>query len=512
MAASTAALRRRARLERGISGTGAGSELAATALTGAGQAGRAGAGRVGAGTEASSDQASSRNRRQYETGPPKAGHQTHETAAALLRLPPPHASRHGLMLPRACYPARVARPCCPGCAGDPGQEGDTVAGWHGRSLSAGLALSGGPPRGGCWPRAGPSSSPGVIQPGCRATSLRRAAGSSLWTPATADGRGPRSGTAPTCWWTASVSAEDAARLLPLARDTASTVLISSKAVYVDGAGRHSNSPVNPDFGGPVREDQPTVAPGYGDYRSAAGYPAGKSPPSGCCWTAGPRSPCCARPRFTARDRGSPASGSSSSACSTAARCCSSPTAGPAGPSHGRRQHRRAHRAGRGPAGTADPERRRPGRAERPGDLPGHRPPPRAHLGRSPPRRPAGCARSASTRPASTRPAARGQPALGRHPWDRAYPFVLDMTAAARLGYVPAGDYAATVAAAVDWLAAAAGVGRTRTLSLVPQTSTSLRCSTTGTRTAGSRPARRAPDERDADAGAGPVDRRPAGPV
>ncbi len=71
------------------------------------------------------------------------------------------------------------------------------------------------------------------------------------------------------------TAEDAAALLPLARDTASTVLISSKAVYVDGAGRHSNSPVNPDFGGRVREDQPTVAPGYGDYRSAEGYPAGK---------------------------------------------------------------------------------------------------------------------------------------------------------------------------------------------------------------------------------------------
>jgi hypothetical protein len=33
-----------------------------------------------------------------------------------------------------------------------------------------------------------------------------------------------------------------------------------------------------------------------------------------------------------------------------------------------------------------------------------------------------------------------------------------MTAAARLGYTPAGDYAATVAAAVDWLVAAAQGG------------------------------------------------------
>ena len=41
------------------------------------------------------------------------------------------------------------------------------------------------------------------------------------------------------------TAQDAADLLPLARDAASTVLISSKAVYVDAAGHHSNSQVKP---------------------------------------------------------------------------------------------------------------------------------------------------------------------------------------------------------------------------------------------------------------------------
>jgi nucleoside-diphosphate-sugar epimerase len=46
-------------------------------------------------------------------------------------------------------------------------------------------------------------------------------------------------------------------------------------------------------------------------------------------------------------------------------------------------------------------------------------------------------------------------ALGAHPWDAPYPLVLDMTAAADLGYVPAGDYATTVAQEVDWLVAAA---------------------------------------------------------
>ena len=71
------------------------------------------------------------------------------------------------------------------------------------------------------------------------------------------------------------TAQDAAGLLPLARDAASTVLISSKAVYVDAAGHHSNSRVKPCFTGPVREDQPTVAPGYGDYRTGEGYPANK---------------------------------------------------------------------------------------------------------------------------------------------------------------------------------------------------------------------------------------------
>ena len=42
--------------------------------------------------------------------------------------------------------------------------------------------------------------------------------------------------------------------------------------------------------------------------------------------------------------------------------------------------------------------------------------------------------------------------LGRHAWDLAHPIVLDMTAAAELGYEPAGDYATTVADEVAWLA------------------------------------------------------------
>jgi hypothetical protein len=44
--------------------------------------------------------------------------------------------------------------------------------------------------------------------------------------------------------------------------------------------------------------------------------------------------------------------------------------------------------------------------------------------------------------------------LGRTPWDAPHPIVLDMTAAASLGYVPAGDYAATVTEEVEWLVSA----------------------------------------------------------
>ena len=45
--------------------------------------------------------------------------------------------------------------------------------------------------------------------------------------------------------------------------------------------------------------------------------------------------------------------------------------------------------------------------------------------------------------------------LGETPWDLRHPVVLDTSAAQRLGYTQAGDYASTVAAEVRWLVAAA---------------------------------------------------------
>jgi hypothetical protein len=54
--------------------------------------------------------------------------------------------------------------------------------------------------------------------------------------------------------------------------------------------------------------------------------------------------------------------------------------------------------------------------------------------------------------------------VGRHPWDVPHPVILDTSAAAALGYVPAGDYAATVTAEVDWLVRAASAAASTTAS------------------------------------------------
>ncbi len=60
-------------------------------------------------------------------------------------------------------------------------------------------------------------------------------------------------------------------LLPLLRDVDSTIMISSRAVYVDDDGNHVNSTHPPRFAGPITEQQPTPAPGDMPYESAQGY-------------------------------------------------------------------------------------------------------------------------------------------------------------------------------------------------------------------------------------------------
>ena len=235
------------------------------------------------------------------------------------------------------------------------------------------------------------------------------------------------------------TAADATALLPLARAAGSTVLISSKAVYVDSAGRHSNTAVRPDFGGPVPETQPTMAPGHGDHRTAAGYGANKVAAehvlldSGLPVTVlrpskihgpGTRQPrewvfvrrvLDGRPAVFLAHRG--AGVDHPTAAANIAALIEVVAAKP----------------GRRILNCADP------------DAPDGRQIARTiagHLGH-----------------AWDEVLLDGAPGgLGRHPWDTRPPVVLDLTAAAQLGYQPAGDYAGTVAAAVDWLVAAARGG------------------------------------------------------
>lgn len=68
------------------------------------------------------------------------------------------------------------------------------------------------------------------------------------------------------------TAEQARQLLLGASDFGSAIVLSSKAVYQDEHGRHSNSPEPPRFGGPVSERQPVLEPDYsGEYASRTGY-------------------------------------------------------------------------------------------------------------------------------------------------------------------------------------------------------------------------------------------------
>ncbi len=69
--------------------------------------------------------------------------------------------------------------------------------------------------------------------------------------------------------------DDATQLLPFLGDVGSTVFVSSRAVYVDEQGRHTNSLDKPVFGGPVTELQPTVTAGDADPTSRDGYAAVK---------------------------------------------------------------------------------------------------------------------------------------------------------------------------------------------------------------------------------------------
>ncbi|HEX4058248.1 MAG TPA: NAD(P)H-binding protein [Galbitalea sp.] len=71
------------------------------------------------------------------------------------------------------------------------------------------------------------------------------------------------------------TAVHAGRLVEVMPKVGNTVMISSKAVYVDADGNHSNSSERPRFDGPIPESQPTLAPGSMEYRSPLGYGSNK---------------------------------------------------------------------------------------------------------------------------------------------------------------------------------------------------------------------------------------------
>ena len=236
------------------------------------------------------------------------------------------------------------------------------------------------------------------------------------------------------------TADDATRMVPLLRGVDSAVMISSKAVYVDDAGRHSNSPVAPRFHGAISEKQPTMAPGGGDYDSPEGYGANKV---------------AAEHVLLDND-----------AAVTVIRPSKIHGEGARPPREWVFVKRVLDRrpavflAGRGegidhPTAAANIAALVETVATHPG------------------RRILNCADpDAPSALEISRTIARQlghtweevllddgvDERLGRHPWDARHPIVLDTTAATELGYTPVGDYATTVRDELDWLVALGSAG------------------------------------------------------
>ncbi len=229
------------------------------------------------------------------------------------------------------------------------------------------------------------------------------------------------------------TAADAEALLTYLGDVTSAVMISSKAVYVDSGGRHANSDVPPRFDAPISEEQPTLRPSNADYHSREGYGANKVAAeevllsSSCAvtvlrpskihgsWSRQPREwyfvkrALDQRPAVLLAHRGAGAD-HPTAALNIAALI-----------------QVVAEKPGQRILNVADPDCP-DGRtiASIVADQLGH----------------------------SWREILLGDDApdgLGRHPWDRLPRVELDTTAAARLGYTPVGDYAATVRDEIQWL-------------------------------------------------------------
>jgi nucleoside-diphosphate-sugar epimerase len=228
-------------------------------------------------------------------------------------------------------------------------------------------------------------------------------------------------------------------LVPLLDAVGSTVMISSKAVYVDDEGRHSNSSTPPSFAGPIRETQATVAPSEGSHESREGYGANKVAAEQVLLASG-------RPVTVLRPSKIHGEGATRPREWIFVKRILD-----------RRPAVFLARRGAGidhPSAAANIAALVETAAERPGTRILNSADPDAPSGRE-------IARTIARRLDHTwqEVLLDGESGgLGRHPWDKVPPMILDMSAAAELGYTPAGDYAATVAEEVDWLVSSYGAG------------------------------------------------------
>ena len=232
------------------------------------------------------------------------------------------------------------------------------------------------------------------------------------------------------------TAVQARQLLEHRGSFSSAVVLSSKAVYVDHRGRHSNSAEAPDFQGLVTEEQPVLEPDFsGDYNSTEGYGRNK----------------------VAAEQVLLGSGAPISVLRA------SRIHGPGGDKprewfvvrrllDGRRQIPLAHqgRTGNHPTASVNLARLVQTCAEQPG---------RRILNSADPDTPTAhdvvqaIAQACDTEIEPVGLPHDAAPEHGWTPWETWPPFFLDTTAAVSLGYRPAGTYAETVAGVVDALLA-----------------------------------------------------------
>ncbi len=236
------------------------------------------------------------------------------------------------------------------------------------------------------------------------------------------------------------TAEHVRMLLPAQQSIGSLVLISSKAVYVDDHGRHSNSAEPPEFAAAVTEEQPTMTPSDIDYDSPAGYGANKVAAEHVLLDSG-MAVSVLRP---SRIHG--IGGTRPREWVFVKRVLDG------------RRHLLLARGGRGinhPTAALNLAALVEFCAARPATR---------ILNSADPDAPDGLAisRAIAAHLAHTWTEvlldATAPADLGDHPWNTLPPFVLDTSAAQRLGFVPVGSYAETVTAELDWLVSAARSG------------------------------------------------------